>query len=286
MIGLPIKNIIGKNPEQVFSKENAAAVREVDNLCFKGHRVNLVKKMSICGKECFYRTVQMPLYDQHKKIIGIGGIVIDMTVQVKAEKENSRTTAMLKKIINDNPYSVQIADANGHTVVTNKAFQRIFGSVPPPEYSTFTDPLLIKAGYRKKLQDLKKGKAFSIAEINYDPHLVDPRVPSKNTYGRATFSPLMGPDGKLEYLLIMHEDITARKKAEDELQKYKAHLEYLVKERTAEVENKVAELERFNKIAVGRELKMIELKEKIKWLEEEINNNKIKTLKSKGVVKR
>ncbi len=40
-----------------------------------------------------------------------------------------------------------------------------------------------------------------------------------------------------------------------------------VKERTRELENRNEELKQFNKMAIGRELKMIELKKRIKELE-------------------
>jgi hypothetical protein len=40
-----------------------------------------------------------------------------------------------------------------------------------------------------------------------------------------------------------------------------------VKERTAELEAKNAELARLNKIFIGRELRMVELKERIRELE-------------------
>jgi flavodoxin/cell division protein FtsL len=44
-------------------------------------------------------------------------------------------------------------------------------------------------------------------------------------------------------------------------------LEEQVEGRTKELESKIAELERFNRLAIGRELKMIELKNKVKELE-------------------
>lgn len=64
------------------------------------------------------------------------------------------------------------------------------------------------------------------------------------------------------------------KESRKELEKYSKELEKQVKERTDEVEKskkeletKVTELEKFTKLAVGRELKMVELKKRIKELE-------------------
>ncbi len=62
-------------------------------------------------------------------------------------------------------------------------------------------------------------------------------------------------------------DITERKQAEDELRKFNEELDQRVKQRTAELEEKNKELERFNKLFVNRELRMVELKERIGELE-------------------
>lgn len=62
-------------------------------------------------------------------------------------------------------------------------------------------------------------------------------------------------------------DITERKKAEDEIRTLNLELEERVRQRTIELEEKIAEIEKMNKLFVGRELRMIELKERIKELE-------------------
>jgi len=61
-----------------------------------------------------------------------------------------------------------------------------------------------------------------------------------------------------------------------ELKVLSESLEEQVKERTKNLEEKMSELERFNKLSVGRELKMIELKEEVKELQKELENLKVK----------
>lgn len=59
-----------------------------------------------------------------------------------------------------------------------------------------------------------------------------------------------------------------------QLKELQKKLEERVKERTQQLQEKVEELEKFRKLAVGRELKMIELKEEIEKLKRELEKSK------------
>lgn len=76
-----------------------------------------------------------------------------------------------------------------------------------------------------------------------------------------TFSPEAGK------FAVIFNDVTERRKAEEEIKRLYAELEQRVIKRTAELSAKTAELERLNRVFVDRELKMRELKERIAKLE-------------------
>lgn len=67
-------------------------------------------------------------------------------------------------------------------------------------------------------------------------------------------------------------DITESKQAAEELEKHREHLEELVKERTAELEEKNAELERMNEVFTGREFRIKELRDRVRELELKIDD--------------
>ena len=76
-------------------------------------------------------------------------------------------------------------------------------------------------------------------------------------------------EGKPAFVAIIL-DITEQKRIEEDLEAYRQNLEEMVKERTADLEKKTGELERFNKLFVDRELRMVELKKRIGTLEKEL----------------
>lgn len=76
----------------------------------------------------------------------------------------------------------------------------------------------------------------------------------------------------VQLIILAIEDVTVRKNLETKLSDTVKSLAIKVDERTKELNERVKELELTNKSMVGRELKMVDLKEEIKRLEKEIKN--------------
>jgi signal transduction histidine kinase/CheY-like chemotaxis protein len=137
--------------------------------------------------------------------------------------ERKHVEALLQDIINKNPLSIQIVDTNGFTLQGNPAYISLFGAYPPPNFSIFED--LQKRGSGEFIQRAKNGEVVHMPDQYYNAHDVVPEAPDIPLWIRAVLFPLLGSDGKPERFVFMHENITARKKAEDELIKAKERAE-------------------------------------------------------------
>lgn len=121
----------------------------------------------------------------------------------------------LQDIITKNPMSIQILDKDGFTLEVNDSFISLFGSVPPTGYSIFTDNQFAEQGLAAIFTKLRSGDIVRFPDVRFNPHDSLPDLPDMPVWTRTIGFPLNGSTNKPEKFVLMHENITDRKLAED-----------------------------------------------------------------------
>jgi PAS domain S-box-containing protein len=138
--------------------------------------------------------------------------------------ERKTTEDVLNDILENNPISIQIVDKEGHTLLANTAFTELFGFVPPPEFSIFDDLSKITE-FGNLVSRVKNGEIVHLPDVYYNAHDAVTEAPDIPLWIRAMIFPLKDSAGKPERFVFMHENITERKIAEQELIKAKEKAE-------------------------------------------------------------
>jgi PAS domain S-box-containing protein len=191
------------------------------------------------------------------------GVIRDITKQKTTEKLLSDSKNYLDNIINNIGDPLFVKDDQSRLIIVNDAFCEIFNldrkdvigktlaeNVSPEEQEIFLriDKQVMNTGIENVNEETLtlKGKEKQI-------------ISTKKTR-------FIDASGN-KFLIGIIRDITTRKKEAIELEKHRNKLEELIKIRTEEVNLKNEELKRMNKLFVGRELRMKELKTIIKEMQ-------------------
>ena len=137
--------------------------------------------------------------------------------------------SLFKGIIENNPMAIHVVDKDGFTFITNAAHTRLFGATPPPGYSIFNDPQIESLGLNPLMQTIRQGNVVEFPDFIYNAHKVNPDFPDKPVWIRLVIFPHRGKDNFPEKYVLIHEDITSRKKAEEALCKSEESLTITLK---------------------------------------------------------
>ncbi len=84
LLGLPQKEIVGREPEDVFGQEAGNEIRQGDLRVLAGHSVEKIHTRPVKGMPMTFHEVEVPLRDSTGRVIGICGISRNVTELTKA----------------------------------------------------------------------------------------------------------------------------------------------------------------------------------------------------------
>ncbi|MFH1042966.1 MAG: CHASE domain-containing protein [bacterium] len=145
--------------------------------------------------------------DKNGEPLKVTGVLQDITERKQAER-------MFLDIIDKNPLSIQVVDKNGFTLHVNSAHTKLFGTFPPPDYSIFNDFQVKEQGFGELFEQVKKGEVVYFPDLFYNAHNLNPKFPDIPVWISMVVFPLNDSTGKPERFVLIHENITERKKSE------------------------------------------------------------------------
>ncbi len=211
MLGMPMQEIIGKNMHELFPSELAEQMVNDDLRVLRERKTVTVREVL---NDRHYETIKFPvIIDDEPKFLA--GYTIDTTKQVHAEKTLRESEERFKKVYSEGTLPIAMLNGNFRFLSVNQVFQDTFGykesELRKMTFRDITHPEHIDHDI-ENLQLLLQKKT--------DLYQTEKRYITKNNeivWGKAQVSIVYDSSGKFLYFLVMINDITSYKLAEQQI---------------------------------------------------------------------
>src|SRR5665647_1778586 len=252
-------------------RDGLLSIRRQRQMCIRD-RIQPDQPFTLLGHQCrkdgsiFPVEVQFGCFDMDGKRCYIG-LARDITERIQVEKALHESEELLRLSSELANVAAWEFDFETNSMTRSESHDKLYGLEIQDKWTfeTFTNAT--------HPDDREMSAAFiqqSVAVGGSDQYKFDFRViyPDSsihwlNVIGKVIKRTIDGQGILVRGFLI---DITDRKQAEEKIQKFNEELEGLVVERTSELETANKELEEINDLFVGREFRIIELKEELEKL--------------------
>jgi len=213
-----------------------------------------------------FTPAEIRLLEELSDDLGFGIMVLRArSERAKTELQLRASEQAFRAVVENSPDVIVRYDREGRRIYVNPEFERInhlsarevLGR-KPVEFATELAPMATV--FTERLMEAMESATVTKVDLEWTKD-------GKPKCWFVRIVPEFDQDNNVISALTIWNDISERKQVEEEIRRLNEELEQRVQQRTAELAAKYAELERANRLFVGRELRMIELKERIKELE-------------------
>jgi PAS domain S-box-containing protein len=242
LFGAPEQAIVGKTDYDFVDRTQADSFRTHDRAAMErnGPSTNEEEvRFASDGHRELLLTTKTPMCIASGRLIGVLGIARDITERKRIEAALRDSEQRYRILAEKSPLAIQSFAPDGTRLRVNSAWQALWRATrqDPDRYNVLQDAQLERQGILTLLRKVFAGETVEFPEHRYDraAHRTSPDAPAQEIWLRTYAYPVSDESGRLLEVVVIHQDVSQRKKAEAELLEYQAHLEDAVGRRTAEL---------------------------------------------------
>jgi len=167
------------------------------------------------------------------RIVGAVAVNDDITERRDIEEALRLSEARYRELVEQSPLSIQILSPDGKTLHVNKAWERLWGTTLEGlgEYNLLEDPQLTERGLMPHIRKAFEGQPSHVPAAMYDPDISLPDLSTNEDprrWVRAVMYPLKDREGAVREVVLIHEDITAQMRADEQRRRIEEERERLL----------------------------------------------------------
>ncbi|MGZ2371547.1 PAS domain S-box protein [Ancylomarina sp. YFZ004] len=168
------------------------------------------------GVKHYFQTSLNPIFED-KKITGVSAMSIDITNTKNVEEKLKESEEHFRFIVEQSPLSTQMFTPDGMTAQVNSAYKNLWGITLEElkGYNILEDQQLVSLGIMPYIQRAFSGEATTIPVIEYDT--VKSLGTGKKSWVQSRIYPVKDNAGNIDKIILIHEDITESKQAEEKI---------------------------------------------------------------------
>jgi len=270
MLGYTREELKYKRWQEITPEEEIPTIEKILEPLLKGEKDSVrFEKRYICKNETLiWADISIAIRcDENGKPLYLITTIIDITERKLAERALHESNERLKLIFENTPIAIWDWDLKSDRWFATPKYYTMLGYEPEDGYPDRT--VWLKRIHPDDRESVAK-KITNIMNRSKKDYSYDARM--LHADGTYRWQIVIGhvieydENQNAQRMIGIRIDINERKKAEEEISKLNRELEQRVKERTEELEAANKDLEEINDLFIGRESRIIELKEELEKL--------------------
>jgi PAS domain S-box-containing protein len=245
IVGHPPEELLGRRFREITHPDDPPGHRRLFDRIAEGASSYTIRKRYVRkdGRAVWANTAVSLIRDGAGRPGRVVAVVEDITERVRLEAEllgrmdelaradrlKEELLASLREgeerfrsLMEQAPFSIQILDPGGATLRVNRAWERLWGLTldQVADYNVLEDPQLGAKGVLPFLRRAFGGEPSAVPAIRYD---LDDTLPDRSRHAdprrwvSAVAYPLKDAEGRVREVVLVHDDITERREAEEAL---------------------------------------------------------------------